>query len=290
MQRIACLCTGCMLLSGIAAPFSAEALTVCAAPVSGEAGESLTWELDTETGTLTISGTGDMYGWYDRSYTSYGGDLLPVEERPWNAYLEQIRSIVIEKGVTSVGAMAFHSCIACTDVTVAESVESIGFMSFADCFELERITILNPGCLIYQDSATICNMEFKALSMPYDDEYAGVILGYGYSTAQNYAERYGYAFEAVHKPALETGDIDGDGAVTVLDAQTALLACLESLTGGANKLSDAQLAAADVDGSGKVTVSDAQCILIYYVHNTVAETPITWEETFAVNNIPIQSM
>ena len=32
------------------------------APISGQCGENAFWTLDTETRTLTVSGTGDMYG------------------------------------------------------------------------------------------------------------------------------------------------------------------------------------------------------------------------------------
>lgn len=58
----------------------------------GKCGENLTWTLSDD-GTLTISGTGEMYDF------DWGG--------PWSSYHKQIKSIVFEEGVTSIGSRAF---------------------------------------------------------------------------------------------------------------------------------------------------------------------------------------
>ena len=59
---------------------------------TGSCGDNVTYSLDTETGVLTISGTGDMY--------SYG----PFYENT------NIKSVIIESGVTSIGDCAFEDC------------------------------------------------------------------------------------------------------------------------------------------------------------------------------------
>ena len=60
---------------------------------------------------------------------------------------------------------------------------------------------------------------------------------------------------AEESPAI-AGDVDGDGTVSVIDAQTVLNAAL-----GKVELTAAQEAVADVDGDGSVTILDAQAIL-----------------------------
>ena len=47
---------------------AATGMTLSAASYSGKCGDNLTWSLDTSTGVLNITGTGDMR---DYSYSSY---------------------------------------------------------------------------------------------------------------------------------------------------------------------------------------------------------------------------
>ena len=91
-------------------------LTAYADVQTGKCGDNVTYSLDTETGVLTISGTGDMY--------SYG----PFYENT------NIKSVIIESGVTSIGDSAFDGCTSLTDVTIPNSVTSIGDCAFEDCY------------------------------------------------------------------------------------------------------------------------------------------------------------
>jgi len=93
---------------------------------SGTCGENLTWKL-TEDGTLTISGEGKMTG----NYTT----------RPWQNYLQQIKMIVIEEGVTSVGNSVFRSSNSLTSVVIPDTVTSIGNYAFSHCENLSSVTI-----------------------------------------------------------------------------------------------------------------------------------------------------
>lgn len=78
--------------------------------------------------------------------------------------------------------------------------------------------------------------------------------------------------------APETGDLSGDGEVGIEDAQNALIAYTEALSGNDPKLTPAQQKAADINGDGELTVEDAQYILMYYTENTVAGNTVTWEQ------------
>ena len=71
-------------------------ITVFAAIEEGTCGTNLKWTFNTVTGVLTISGTGKMS---DFSYSA-----------PWHSYRNNITSVIIENGVTSIGKYAFKSC------------------------------------------------------------------------------------------------------------------------------------------------------------------------------------
>ena len=75
------------------------ALLCCASAMaaSGTWGD-LTWNLDDE-GTLTISGTGDMEGFWSANVVD-----------AWLANRASIKQVRIEDGVTSIGEWAFSSC------------------------------------------------------------------------------------------------------------------------------------------------------------------------------------
>ncbi|MCD7782890.1 MAG: leucine-rich repeat domain-containing protein, partial [Firmicutes bacterium] len=144
---------------------------------SGTCGANLTWAL-TSDGTLTISGTGEMYNYNKASYV------------PWYSYRDNITAVVIEDGVASIGQYAFYDtayyndesswengvlyvddwlteadidaissdysiksgtigianyafegCTSLTSVTIPDSVKTIGGGAFSGCASLTSITI-----------------------------------------------------------------------------------------------------------------------------------------------------
>ena len=114
----------------------------------GAQGDNLTWTLDTETGVLTISGTGDMedFDWicsytYDPAWNmNIGGCYSTV---PWNSYRRFIKSLVLPDKVKTIGNHAFTCCDSLTSVIIPESVTNIGDSAFADCSSLTIIYIPN---------------------------------------------------------------------------------------------------------------------------------------------------
>lgn len=98
-------------------------------PTSGTCGENLTWELDLETGTLTISGRGEM--------TDYPNKSTPS---PWDS-LDSVKTIVIGDGVTHIGSRAFYQCQNLSSITIPDSVVTIGYLAFYGCSSLLRIDL-----------------------------------------------------------------------------------------------------------------------------------------------------
>ncbi len=100
------------------------AFSVSAETVIGECGYYTEYELDTETGELTIWGDGDI---------EHGNG--------WIFYDDIITSVVIEKGVTGIADMVFSYLSSLTTVTIADSVAWIGEDAFSNCESLTKITI-----------------------------------------------------------------------------------------------------------------------------------------------------
>jgi hypothetical protein len=93
-------------------------------------GHTLTWAFCDSTGTLTVGGAGVM------------PDYTRAARPPWHAS-GQIASVVVEPGVTSIGAYAFAVCRSLKSVAFAPSpaLTSIGEAAFFDCKALESIVL-----------------------------------------------------------------------------------------------------------------------------------------------------
>ena len=97
-------------------------------------GSDVTWQLtentyDSSTYTLTISGSGAM--------EDYSNSL----SRPWSSFQQQITSVVISPGITSIGKRAFKGFSKLIHVDIANSVISIGSEAFSYCSSLTDIII-----------------------------------------------------------------------------------------------------------------------------------------------------
>lgn len=106
-------------------------------------GSGVTWQLtentdDPSTYTLTIRGSGAME------------DYLMSGHQPWCSFRDQITSVVVSPGVTSIGNLAFTRFSKLIHVDIADSVVSIGEHAFSDCSSLTDIKI--PQSVTYIDA------------------------------------------------------------------------------------------------------------------------------------------
>lgn len=106
-------------------------------------GSGVTWQLtentdDPSTYTLTIRGSGAME------------DYQTSSSRPWNNFRDQITSVVISPGITSIGDCAFTLFSKLIHVDIADSVISIGDRAFSYCSSLTDITV--PQSVTYIDA------------------------------------------------------------------------------------------------------------------------------------------
>lgn len=96
---------------------------------SGKCGENVTWSFNSSTGTLTISGTGEI-----RDYHMDTDDYSPFENH------NEIKKVVINNGITGIGFAAFDRCENLLSISLPNSIISLR-SCFYDCKSLKSITI-----------------------------------------------------------------------------------------------------------------------------------------------------
>jgi|GEM_PF-4196665 len=86
---------------------------------------AISWSL--HDGVMILSGEGKM--------PNFGS--LP----PWNNYIEDIKSVIIEDGITSIGSHAFSRAVNLESVVIADSVKNIGNYAFYECKNLTSVVL-----------------------------------------------------------------------------------------------------------------------------------------------------
>ena len=128
----------CMVL-GLGVPVFAEQAS------SGSCGENAVWSY--ENGTLTISGTGSTY-----DYRELVGDADVQYSRPWDAFRDDIRHVVVGEGIIRLGADAFIQTPNLASVELPGTLKEIGSFAFFCCPALadaqlpEGLTALGQQC------------------------------------------------------------------------------------------------------------------------------------------------
>ena len=105
--------------------------------------DQVLWSYD-GAGTMFVSGTGNM------------ADIYQVMACPWDSYKNDITRVVIEDGVTSIGAGCFLGYPNLSSVDVHVSMKSIGTNAFRDCQNLKSITIGSNVTTIGSDAFYNC--------------------------------------------------------------------------------------------------------------------------------------
>jgi hypothetical protein len=98
---------------------------------SGSCGNGVTYYYNESTHTLTISGSGAM-----RNFI-FG---VPTDV-PWYLYREEIKTVNIEDGVTSISDYAFNYCSSLESVSLPNSLTNIGDHAFYACSSLKSVDI-----------------------------------------------------------------------------------------------------------------------------------------------------
>ena len=173
------------------------ALTLCASAVtySGKCGDNLTYTLDTDTGVLIISGTGEMWGplcYHDskehRRIDIYGlvravkfsGEVTSIGEEAFYG-CSGLKRITIPDSVTSIGKSAFSSCSSLTSINIPDSVTSIGNSAFSYCRSLTSVSIPDSVTSIGDSAFSSCS-SLTSVSIPDSVTSIGEEAFYGCSS------------------------------------------------------------------------------------------------------------
>lgn len=108
-----------------------------------------------EDGTLTVSGSGAMDDY----------SLLSDTKIPWDDQKGSIKGIIVESGVTHIGASAFYDCDNLASLTLRGSV-TIGYAAFDECDNLTTLTLGDGLTTITSDINFITSdfTEYSSLS------------------------------------------------------------------------------------------------------------------------------
>ena len=117
----------------------AVAMVPASAGDGGKCGENVSWAMDNE-GNVTITGTGPM--------TEYN----QASDSPFYDKRYEVKTIVIEDGVTSVGQRSFVYCTNLEVVSIPHSVEYIGVQAFMNCDSLSYLSV-GENCTAIRDYA-----------------------------------------------------------------------------------------------------------------------------------------
>ena len=117
---------------------------------AGECGDKVTWSLNDD-GVLTISGTGPMWDYPDSG-----------KNAPWYSNRDSIASVIINNGVTTIGAYAFWYCEKLNSVKIPNSVKIIGECAFYHCRDmgdgLTSVTIPDSVTIIGDCAFALCDL------------------------------------------------------------------------------------------------------------------------------------
>lgn len=128
-----------------------------AGETTGKAGQNITWNYDANTKALSFAGSGAMDGY---TYNSYTGRT----NAPWDQYRDQIASITIGGGITSIGNYAFNMCTKVTSISLPSSVTGIGSDAFESCTGLTSVSM--PGVTSIGSYAFYYCTGLSSVSMP----------------------------------------------------------------------------------------------------------------------------
>ncbi len=120
--------------------------------ITGQCGSNLNWSYDTQTKTLSITGYGDMWDYWQ-------------DDIPWGTVSTEITSISLPNGLTSIGAHAFDYCEKITEIQIPQSVTKMGQSVFSSCRALTSIDIPASVTTIPYGAFTNC-WNLRTINIP----------------------------------------------------------------------------------------------------------------------------
>lgn len=172
--------------------------------VQGKCGENVSYELNTDTGEMVISGSGAM------------ADYESATDSPFYQYGDIITSVEVTEGITSIGTLSFAFCFGVERVYLPNTLESIGNQAFLGCVSLQALVV----------PETVANIGDYALGYYCNNGKEGTyqktglnIIGISGSAVATYAQEKEQTFIA----ADEFTHYCGENAAWEVDIKTGVL-------------------------------------------------------------------
>ena len=179
----------------------------------------LDWTLDVEGG-LRISGNGSM------------ADFASSDAKDaWHGYKDDVKTVVIGDGVTSIGIYAFDGFTKLKSVKIGAGVKSIGGDAFAACYVLASVSIPDGVEVINHRAFSLC-MAIKSIVLPDSvkkignsafyqcDSLESLTIGKGVETIGNNAFAYGKSLGEIKVAEGNKAFVDVDGVLYTKDKKT----------------------------------------------------------------------
>ena len=141
-----------------------------------------------------------------------------IIETDTNKLITGCKNTVIPDSVMSIGVYAFSGCTGLTSITIPNSVTSIGGCAFWCCTELTSVTIQDSvtsiGFKAFEDCTNLKDVYYTGS----EDDWNKINSNSGNDSLFNATIHYNSTgpVDKTHK----TGDTDGDGEITIIDATT----------------------------------------------------------------------
>ena len=160
MKKRIIICLAAIFICLFALGITAFAATIVE---QGSCGANVTYTLDSN-GLLTISGNGAMTNYYIDSTS---------EQSPFYNNLN-IKYVIIENGVTSIGSYSLYNCDSITDISLSNSVTSIRYSAFSHCDALSSVIIPDSVTDILPNAFSHCkNLSYVKLGKNVKNLYYG---------------------------------------------------------------------------------------------------------------------
>lgn len=169
----------------------------------GTCSNGTTWTFDDDTGTLKISGS---------AIEDYGANSSIA---PWRKqHQNDIKTVIISDGVSSIGSYAFYNCSNITSVIFPDTVTLIDIYAFYGCSSLEKVVL--PNGLRELTNRSFGSAGVKEIYIPatttninsntFRNTNLTTIYGEKGSYAETWAKRYSITFKAEKLEADEVAD------------------------------------------------------------------------------------
>ena len=168
-------------------------------------------------------------------------------------FCKDLEEVTLPAKLEHIESEAFYGCTSLEKIDIPENTSQIDANAFMSSSSLKEVIIRCDKCIIDNTAFYLCDPSM-------------VIKAHKGSTAEEYAEKNGYAFEVLDENSETTaspetrnpGDVDLNGKIDITDISVLSLALVDH-----EELSENSFRNADVNGDGNVKLDDLATIRQY---------------------------